>query len=84
MKVAERFSVEARAERLQRRYTGPWRTVIREVGPAEISYRYRRRRRIEWARLDVAGHDLWTHALFRGVVVPALLPIVKRLAAWLG
>jgi hypothetical protein len=73
-----RFTVDERADRFQRRYTGPWRTVGHEAGPLEVSYRYRRRRMIEFARLDVAGHDLWTHAVWRGVVVPLIRRVVRR------
>ena len=72
-----RFTIEERAARYRRRYAGPWRTED-EFGV--ITVRYRRRLRIEWAELAVAGHDLWTHALWRGVIVPALTPFLRWLA----
>jgi hypothetical protein len=72
MRPAERFTIEERAVRYQRRYTGPWRTVDRQIGPVIFTHRYRRRLRIEWAELNVAGHDLWTHAVLRGIVLPFL------------
>jgi len=78
-----RQPVEERAARFQRRYTGPWRTVDYEIGPIIITNRYRRRLRIEWAELAVAGHDLWTHAIWRDAVVPVLRPIVQWLDAHL-
>lgn len=84
MTIWERFTVEERADRWQRRHTGPWRTVERELGPMVVQQRYRRRPRIEFVRLWIAGHDLWTHAIFRGVVVPLLRPVVIRLAKLLG
>lgn len=53
-----RFTVEQRADRLQRHMTGPWRTDERSVGPVGVQYRYRRQPRIEFVRLWVAVHDL--------------------------
>lgn len=79
-----RFTVEERAERWQRRHTRPWRTVQRGVGPVLVSTRYRRQPRIEFVRLWVAWHDLWTQALWRGSIVPALRPVAAWLARWLG
>ena len=76
--MTPRFSVEDRAARYQRRYTGPWQTIDREIGPVVLTYRRRRRLRIEWAELNVAGHDLWKHAVLRGV----LFPLVRRIARW--
>lgn len=49
-----KFTVEARADRFQRRMTGPWTT--RRSGMA--MFRYRRRPAIEYVRLWVALHDL--------------------------
>lgn len=72
-----RFTIEERADRFQRRYTGPWRT---EDKFGLVTIRYRRRTRIEWVRLAVAGHDLWVHAVLRGVVVPALTPFLRWLS----
>ena len=80
VRPAERFTIEERADRFQRRYTGPWLTDRK--GPVQL--RYRRRPRIEFVRLSVALHDLWTHLLFRGLIVPALRPIVDRLARLIG
>jgi hypothetical protein len=77
--VTPRFSVHERAVRYQRRYTGPWQTVDREIGPVVLTYRQRRRRRIEWAELDVAGHDFWVHGLGRGV----MFPLLRRVAGFL-
>jgi len=73
-----RFSVEARADRLQRRGTGPWRTVSHELGPVVLTQRYRRRRHIDFVRLDVAMHDV-QRELLRG-----LGPVLRRLARLLG
>jgi hypothetical protein len=77
---AMKFTVEERADRFQRRYTGPWRTETR--GPVQL--RYRRRTHIDFVRFSVAGHDLWTHALLRGVIVPTLMPFLRWLARVLG
>lgn len=82
MSVPKR-TIEERAVRFQRRYTGPFRTVGREIGPVVITTRYRRRTRIEYVELAVAGHDLWVHVLWRGTIVPVLLPIVRWLNAHL-
>ncbi|MBA3875588.1 MAG: hypothetical protein C0498_01405 [Anaerolinea sp.] len=71
-----RFTVEERADRFQRRYTGPWRTAQHVV----ITHRYRRRQRIDAVRLSVAGHDLWTHAIERELIVPLLRRMVRVLA----
>jgi hypothetical protein len=76
-----RHSVEERAARFQRRYTGPLRTVNHEIGPVVVTTRYRRRRRIEWAEFDVAWHDLLIHALWRDAIVPVVRPIVRWFAA---
>lgn len=72
-----RSTIEERADRFQRRHTGPWTTVDRQIGPVVLTQRYRRRTRIEWVRLAVAGHDLWVHAIQRRL----LLPMFRRLAA---
>jgi hypothetical protein len=53
-----RYTVEARADRWQRRHTGPWITVEDRLGPVVVTRRYRRRSRIEFVRLSVALHDL--------------------------
>jgi hypothetical protein len=79
--VKQPFTIEERAARFQRRYTGPWQTVDREIGPVVITQRYRRRRHIDFVRMDVAMHDLWTHAVLRAVLVPTLTPIVRWLQA---
>lgn len=71
------FTVEERAVRFQRRYTGAWRTN-------KYGIRYRRRLRIEWARMAVAQHDLWTQAIWRKAIVPVVRPVVVRLAKALG
>lgn len=84
MKIWLRFTVEERADRWLRRYTGPWRTALHEIGPVGLSWRYRYRPRVEFVRLAVAGHDLWTHALFREVVIPTVRPVVSWLARYLG
>lgn len=47
------FSIEVRAVRLQRRYTGPWKTEQR--GP--LMLRYRRRPRREYMQLGIAVRD---------------------------
>ena len=76
------FTVEERAERFQRRMTGPWATHVVSIAPLEVSLRIRRRRRIEWVRLDVAWHDLWTHALARQVLLPILDKLERILGHW--
>lgn len=75
--TASKRSVEERADRFQRRYTGPFQTAQHEIGPVALTVRYRRRQRIDVVRLNVAGHDLWTHAIVRG----ELLPFLRRLVA---
>ena len=77
--MTPRFTVEERAARFQRRYTGPWKTAVHEIGVIEITHRYRRRPRTEFIELNVAGHDLWTHVVGRELV----LPFVRRLSQWL-
>jgi len=77
--AVKRFTVEERADRLQRRQTGPWQTAMRALGPLEVSYRFRRRRRVEAIRLDVAWHDLWVHGLVRGIFIPLVRPMIRRL-----
>lgn len=80
MSPRDRFTIEERADRWQRRHTGPWRTVTHEVAVLDVTYRYRRRRRIEFVRFGVAWHDLWTHELWRAAIVPALRPAVRWLS----
>lgn len=75
-----RHTVEARADRWQRRMTGPWVTVERERLGLVLTSRYRRRPRIEWVRLWVAWHDLWTQAIVR----QAVYPLLRRTARLLG
>jgi hypothetical protein len=72
-----RFTVEERAARFQRRYTGPWHTELRELASVQLSARVRRHPRTEFVELGVAWHDLWTHALWRGTIVPSLLTILR-------
>lgn len=79
-----RFTIEERADRFQRRYTGPWRTVRHELGPVVIEHRYRRRTHIDFVRLSVAGHDLFTHVLWRGVFLPRAVPFLRWFARRLG
>jgi len=74
----QRFTVEERAVRFQRRYSGSWRTVRHEIAGVGVTYRYRRRFR--FLPLTVAVHDLCVHAVWRGALLPALLPVVKWLA----
>ena len=74
---SDRFTVEERAARWQRRFTGPWQTHSREIGPVDVSWRARRRVRLEFVELAVAGHDLWIHALLRGAVLPLLRRLVR-------
>jgi hypothetical protein len=69
--------VKERAARWQRRYTGPW--VLHEVGPVDLSYRYRRRPRAEYLRFWVAWHDLWVHEIARGLMFPILNRLVRVL-----
>jgi len=64
-----RSTVEQVADRVQRRSTGPWKTVAGSV----VTVRYRRRRRIEYIRLDVALHRIWKP------VVMALSRVLVRL-----
>lgn len=68
--VSPRQSVEDRAGRFQRRYTGPWR--IRPV-IGDVVVRYRRRRLIEYVRLAVAWRDL-ERAFWRGALPVVRLP----------
>lgn len=68
-----RATIEAVADRWQRRHTGPWITVEDRVGPVVVTRRYRRRRRIEYVRLDVALHRAWKPlavAFLRRLVLP--------------
>jgi hypothetical protein len=74
-----RFTIQERAARFQRRYTGPWQTVNKEVGSVTISTRYRRRPRTEFVELWVARHDLWIHAVWRQTI----MPIRRLIARWL-
>lgn len=53
-----RFTVEERADRWQRRVTGPWKTDRHSFGPLYFEHRYRFRPWIESVRLTVAVHDL--------------------------
>lgn len=76
MRLNERFTVEERAARWQRRGTGPWTTGIHEIAGVRVTIRQRRRREISFARWDVAWHDLLRHVLERQVIVPVL----RRLA----
>ncbi len=70
-----RHSVEARADRWQRRHTGPWRTVAHDLGPLVVTHRYRRRPRVEWVRMWIALHDLQRG--FEREFLP-LVPLAKR------
>ena len=65
-----RSTVEQVADRVQRRSTGPWKTAA--LGGV-VTVRYRRRRRIEYIRLDVALHRIWKP------VVMALSRVLVRL-----
>src|SRR6185437_9823052 len=63
--TAARKGIEERAARYQRRYTGSWKRAQLGIGPVLIETEYRRRRRLAFATLDVALHDLWAHSLVR-------------------
>ena len=69
-----KFSVNERADRWQRRFTGPWQTTSRELGSVSVSWRYRRRPKIEYVRFWIASHDL------RREMERALLPPMRWLA----
>jgi hypothetical protein len=74
--VSRNRSVEERADRWLRRYTGPWQTLNAEIGPVQLAWRRRYRPKVEWVRLWVAWHDLAVHDIGRGL----LLPILRRLS----
>jgi len=69
------FTVDERAARWQRRYTGPWRTVEKRIGPVGLSTRYRRRERIEFVALSIALRDLQ-----RDIIVGLIVPLNRALA----
>lgn len=77
-----RAFIEERADRWQRRYSGPWQTLSREVEPVQLSIRRRYRPRTEWVRLWVALHDFWVHEIARSLLIPwlrRLEPLLRKL-----
>ena len=80
--VSPQMTVEARAERFQRRITGPWKTVEDHFGPVVLTRRYRWRPPIESCRLAVALRDC--ERAFWAPLVPPLQLIIGWVARLLA
>lgn len=65
---------EARVDAEVAKYTGPWQTVERRVGPLSLTYRYRRRPRREFVALNLALDDV------RDALLAGFFPLVEWLA----